>query len=261
MTDRSAAVGVLATLAFALLAAATAVTAETVTVDSAAALESAVRTATAGTRIVLTGDLDLGSLRAPLGADGGACTPFNGTLDGAGHVLHSLNASGPAAGLFCALAGATVANVTLAASCRAVGTERAGAGAAAVLAGTAVTLRNVTSHAALVRADATVGAAAGGLVGAVTGATSITLADCVQTGRVEAEGTGARSGRPRRRGHGRRDRHARAVHERGRRGHRGRLGHCCGPRDRRQRDGRRGARRALHEQRACHGEELERRLG
>ena len=196
MTDCRTTVTLLWTLAFALAAA---TTADDVAVSTAAELTSAAKSASTSTRIVLTGDIDLGGLTTPLGLEGETCTPFCGTLEGDGHMLSGLRANGTDAGLFCALTdGAVVANLTLDASCSVTGTRRAGAVAAVAVSGE-VTLRGITSRASLVSAKpqglvpTSESRAAGGLLGAVDGATKVTVMDCVQTGSVEATGGGARS--------------------------------------------------------------------
>lgn len=172
----------------------------TVDVDTAEKLRTKVASADADTILHVTADLDLSSLDAPLGlgADG-VCTPFRGTFDGDGHVLQHLSVTAASAGLFCALEGAQIVNVTLDSSCTVTGNDttdaRVGAIAAAVTGGHVV-LEGVKSSATVKGGAATgsTGAAAGGLVGAVTGDDVVLeLMHCSNAGTVSAEGTGARS--------------------------------------------------------------------
>lgn len=143
-----------------------------------------------GEVVELGADIDFKetTLPFPLGVDdSGACTAFNGTLQGNGHVITNLTmkASGGVykdAGLFCALEGATVEDLVIDASCTFTGV-RAGALSVAVTGATTVT-KTVN------RAPVSGQSVAGGLVGVVSGTSAdehvLMLTGCVNKGTVTA---------------------------------------------------------------------------
>ena len=136
--------------------------------------------------IVFETDLDLrGQHLFPLGVDAsGTCTPFQGVLDGQGHVIRNLvmdqksNSTYCFAGLFCQMTGATVKNLVIDSSCSFSGDS---VGVLSMYVSGKLDLVNVTNYANISSI-----LLAGGLVGNISNIenTAVTIENCSNFGSI-----------------------------------------------------------------------------